>query len=214
MLLRLPKLDTLVSTDKDLPENAQSKVIKVKNGYAYVQNGISVIVNLREYIKIENSLTTEEEIKELDEFMAYVEGKTFSKDYWKEMTKQCYVSIVDDEVLVEYGTYNKFLQYTEMDDYEDESVVRKYLLQTLSNKTTEKERFVLDGAYIQKLQKAFSNELKTDQIMFSKVEGQSNVKFTFLRRDYIFGLIQEDQDEVNNITAFLNLNLFDKNFEI
>lgn len=214
MLLRLPKLDTLVSTDKDLPENAQSKVIKVKNGYAYIQNGISVIVNLREYIKIENSLTTEEEIKELDEFMAYVEGKTFSKDYWKEMTKQCYVSIVDDEVLVEYGTYNKFLQYTEMDDYEDESVIRKYLLQTLSNKTTEKERFVLDGTYIQKLQKAFSNELKTDQIMFSKVEGQSNVKFTFLRRDYIFGLIQEDQDEVNNITAFLNLNLFDKNFTI
>lgn len=214
MLLRLPKLDTLVSTDKDLPENAQSKVIKVKNGYAYVQNGISVIVNLREYIKIENSLTTEEEIKELDEFMAYVEGKTFSKDYWKEMTKQCYVSIVDDEVLVEYGTYNKFLQYTEMDDYEDESVVRKFLLQTLGNKTTEKERFVLDGTYIQKLQKAFSNELKTDQIMFSKVESQSNVKFTFLRRDYIFGLIQEDQDEVNNITAFLNLNLFDKNFEI
>lgn len=214
MLLRLPKLDTLVSTDKDLPENSQSKVIKVKNGYAYIQNGISVIVNLREYIKIENSLTTEEEIKELDEFMAYVEGKTFSKDYWKEMTKQCYVSIVDDEVLVEYGTYNKFLQYTEMDDYEDESVVRKYLLQTLSNKTTEKERFVLDGTYIQKLQKAFSNELKTDQIMFSKVEGQSNVKFTFLRRDYIFGLIQEDQDKVNNITAFLNLNLFDKNFTI
>lgn len=214
MLLRLPKLDTLVSTDKDLPENSQSKVIKVKNGYAYIQNGISVIVNLREYIKIENSLTTEEEIKELDEFMAYVEGKTFSKDYWKEMTKQCYVSIVDDEVLVEYGTYNKFLQYTEMDDYEDESVVRKYLLQTLSNKTTEKERFVLDGTYIQKLQKAFSNELKTDQIMFSKVEGQSNVKFTFLRRDYIFGLIQEDQDKVNNTTAFLNLNLFDKNFTI
>lgn len=214
MLLRLPKLDTLVSTDKDLTENSQSKVIKVKNGYAYIQNGISVIVNLREYIKIENSLTTEEEIKELDEFMAYVEGKTFSKDYWKEMTKQCYVSIVDDEVLVEYGTYNKFLQYTEMDDYEDESVVRKYLLQTLSNKTTEKERFVLDGTYIQKLQKAFSNELKTDQIMFSKVEGQSNVKFTFLRRDYIFGLIQEDQDKVNNITAFLNLNLFDKNFTI
>lgn len=214
MLLRLPKLDTLVSTDKDLPENSQSKVIKVKNGYAYIQNGISVIVNLREYIKIENSLTTEEEIKELDEFMAYVEGKTFSKDYWKEMTKQCYVSIVDDEVLVEYGTYNKFLQYTEMDDYEDESVVRKYLLQTLSNKTTEKERFVLDGTYIQKLQKAFSNELKTDQIMFSKVEGQSNVKFTFLRRDYIFGLIQENQDKVNNITAFLNLNLFDKNFTI
>lgn len=214
MLLRLPKLDTLVSTDKDLPENSQSKVIKVKNGYAYIQNGISVIVNLREYIKIENSLTTEEEIKELDEFMAYVEGKTFSKDYWKEMTKQCYVSIVDDEVLVEYGTYNKFLQYTEMDDYEDESVVRKYLLQTLSNKTTEKERFVLDGTYIQKLQKTFSNELKTDQIMFSKVEGQSNVKFTFLRRDYIFGLIQEDQDKVNNITAFLNLNLFDKNFTI
>lgn len=214
MLLKLPKLDTLVSTDKDLTENSQSKVIKVKNGYAYIQNGISVIVNLREYIKIENSLTTEEEIKELDEFMAYVEGKTFSKDYWKEMTKQCYVSIVDDEVLVEYGTYNKFLQYTEMDDYEDESVVRKYLLQTLSNKTTEKERFVLDGTYIQKLQKAFSNELKTDQIMFSKVEGQSNVKFTFLRRDYIFGLIQEDQDKVNNITAFLNLNLFDKNFTI
>lgn len=214
MLLRLPKLDTLVSTDKDLPENSQSKVIKVKNGYAYIQNGISVIVNLREYIKIENSLTTEEEIKELDEFMAYVEGKTFSKDYWKEMTKQCYVSIVDDEVLVEYGTYNKFLQYTEMDNYENESVVRKYLLQTLSNKTTEKERFVLDGTYIQKLQKAFSNELKTDQIMFSKVEGQSNVKFTFLRRDYIFGLIQEDQDKVNNITAFLNLNLFDKNFTI
>lgn len=214
MLLKLPKLDTLVSTDKDLPENSQSKVIKVKNGYAYIQNGISVIVNLREYIKIENSLTTEEEIKELDEFMAYVEGKTFSKDYWKEMTKQCYVSIVDDEVLVEYGTYNKFLQYTEMDNYENESVVRKYLLQTLSNKTTEKERFVLDGTYIQKLQKAFSNELKTDQIMFSKVEGQSNVKFTFLRRDYIFGLIQEDQDKVNNITAFLNLNLFDKNFTI
>lgn len=214
MLLKLPKLDTLVSTDKDLTENSQSKVIKVKNGYAYIQNGISVIVNLREYIKIENSLTTEEEIKELDEFMAYVEGKTFSKDYWKEMTKQCYVSIVDDEVLVEYGTYNKFLQYTEMDDYEDESVVRKYLLQTLSNKTTEKERFVLDGTYIQKLQKAFSNELKTDQIMFSKVEGQSNVKFTFLRRDYIFGLIQENQDKVNNITAFLNLNLFDKNFTI
>lgn len=214
MLLKLPKLDTLVSTDKDLTENSQSKVIKVKNGYAYIQNGISVIVNLREYIKIENSLTTEEEIKELDEFMAYVEGKTFSKDYWKEMTKQCYVSIVDDEVLVEYGTYNKFLQYTEMDDYKDESVVRKYLLQTLSNKTTEKERFVLDGTYIQKLQKAFSNELKTDQIMFSKVEGQSNVKFTFLRRDYIFGLIQEDQDKVNNITAFLNLNLFDKNFTI
>lgn len=215
MLLKLPKLDTLLSKNKDLAFNSQSKVINVKNGYAYIQNHISIIVNLREYIKIENSLSSDDEIKELDEFMEFVEGKTFSGDFWKEMTKQCYATIVDDEIFIENGTYSKFLKHTDIvSEEEDPSVLRKFLVQTLNTPITQKEKFVLDGSYVTKLQKAFSNELKDDQIMFAKIEGSPMVKFTFLRRDYIFGLIPEDQDGVNNITSFLNLNLFDKNFKI
>ena len=202
MKFKLPQLHLLVDSNKKLSDDNPKKLIHVVNGYAIVNNELIVIVSLREYVKIECGITDELELDRLTGILEWMEGKSFTKEFWSELVKECYVNITgDDKVEIEHQTYNKILVY------EDIITEKELSLQVVSDNICRPEmslyRIAFGGLNLSNLTKAFKNELKNDTIILEFTGQENAIKFTLSRRDYIFGLIPADFNSAQELTAFL-----------
>ena len=72
MKFKLPKLHLLVTSDKKVSDDNARKYIHVVGGHAIVNNEIIVAVNLRNYVKIECSITDEFELDRLSGILDWI----------------------------------------------------------------------------------------------------------------------------------------------
>lgn len=206
MKLKFPKLQNLVNSDKSLEFNHRSKLIHVIKGHAIVANKVIFAVDLREYIKIECQLETEEDFEELDELMIWLEGKSFIKDYWAELTSECFIklSAEEDSLKIKYPEYDKALLYENIAPNEISflDVVKNNML---AEKTISNDRVAIDFKYLSDIVSVFKKEFSNQKIIIEFTGKDGLMRFSGVRKSYIFGAINLSYDEANEFIGFQNV---------
>ena len=206
----LPKIHNFVDKSKNCENDSPKKHVHVVDGYAIVSNSIIVAVNLREYIKAECDIDSDEEFEELTELINWFNGKSFSYEFWNEFVKQSIVVLKTNDVLeVELNSYNKQMIWE--NPFVDEAKLKgtfNQIIQNICREAESNERIAANGAYYSVLASAFQKEIKSDSLIFQFATSGNAIKFTFSRRDYIFGIIPMDVSSTQSITAFANDSVF------
>ena len=108
MRFKLPKIQGALNSNKSLQDDDARKMIHVFEGHAIVSNDLIVIVNIRDYVKNELKIVDEDELKELTTLVNWMNGKSFNKQFWSELTKEVLVKDIDsenDEIEIEYSGF-------------------------------------------------------------------------------------------------------------
>lgn len=191
MKFKLPQLQKVVSNNKNLPDEEESKLIHVIDGFAYVYNGILVGVDLREYVKKECSIDSPDDIQELDRILNYLNNKSFTKSYWTELTKEASVSFTIDGLEITNDHYTKLLVYSQVVSINTNMNILRLELERKSEPIDE---VAVYGSDIIRVIDVFKNEMKTDSFIF-KFTGKANaIKFAGRSKGYIFGVISTNYD--------------------
>ena len=204
MKFKLPKLQVFLNGDKKLPDTDPTKNIHVFQGHAIVSNDVVAIVNLREYVKRELKIDDEEDLKELTNIIEWMEGKSFSKEFWSELTTEKIIELVFDEDAIEisHSSFTQKLTYQYINTEAERPF--KLVLDNINREEMEMSRFALNGEHFSIISKGFSNEVKGDNLIF-KLSGSGNaILFSLQRKEYIFGVLPEKFDTSMDISAFLN----------
>ena len=203
MNFKLPQLHVLVASSKTLADDDARRYIHVANGHAIVNNDIIAIVNLRNYVKIECNITEEFDLDRLTGILDWMEGKSFTKEFWAELVKENFVNLNGkDNLEIENANYNKILVYEDVDS--DNTLPFQVIYDNIAREGSPVQRIAFNGAVTSGIEKAFKNELKNDSLLI-EFTGQSTVaKFSLQRRDYIFGLLPTNYNSASELTAFLN----------
>lgn len=212
MRFKLPSIQSALNSNKKANENDPRKLIHVFEGYAIVSNDIIIVVDLRQHIKNELKIVNEDELAELTKIITWMNGKSFNKEFWSELTKEVLFKdllLESNEIEIEYSGFNKKIQYLP-NTGADNSHVLKLLKHNINREEVDMGRFAVNAEYFGLLNKCFASEMKSDNILLSLSGTGNGVKFSLARRDYIFGVIPESFEASMDMMAFdNNRNLFD-----
>jgi hypothetical protein len=209
MLFKLPKLNTLVSNSKKLEEDDQRQFIHVINGYGIVSNEIVAVVDLREYVKSQCKISEDDQLETLKEILDFMEGKSFTKDFWSELIVENFVRLNGQGNLnIENQNYNKILVYDHIET--DTLQAFTFITDNIDREGKSVQRIAFDGKIIDSLNKAFKSELSNDSLLIEFTGQQNSAKFQLTKKDYIFGLLPTNYNSANEITSFLQNELFKK----
>lgn len=204
MEFKLPKLFELLDKDKKKAEDLPQKFIHVYGGNAFVlNNGICVVVKLKEYVKQECSIEEAEDIAELEAIIDWMEGRSFTGDFWKEFATKSDVATTVDGLEVISGHTRKTLDFNDI--YPDWSTAYNVMLSNFNRQPVTIDRIGIDGSKIGSVMNVFKTEMATDTYLFDFCGKETIVKFTGASKDYIFGFIQLNYGRATELTAFLNV---------
>lgn len=208
MKLILPKLHLVVLSDLKADENDSRKYIHVVNKHAIVQNGLCVIVNLREYIKRECEIEEDDDFQMMDAILDWMEGKSFDSKFWSELTKKNFVTLHRDGLKIENPNYNKILEYEDV-PREIENMIKSITTGLIRNAVTV-DRIAVTGINFEKLTNIFKSEMKQDCFLFDFCGKENSVKFQAQRQSHIFGLLPVDYNAATEFTSFIEVTDFGK----
>lgn len=206
MKFKLPSLHLGLLKDLKSPEDDSRKFIHVIGGHAILQNEIIIIVDLREYIKHECDITDQEELDQLTSIINWMEGKSFSNEFWKELTKENHTTMTPDGFEIEYLSYNKVLVYEAIDT--NPLLMAQVINDNIGAIPVTVDRIGIKSSVLTTLTSMFKTEMKSDNFVFDFCGKTNPIKFTAQRKTYIFGLLPTDYNSTTEFTAFLNVNDF------
>lgn len=211
MKLVLPKLDLVVLKDAKANEDDARKFIHVIARHAVVQNGIAIAVDLREYIKRECEIEDDHDFKSLDQILNWMEGKSFTADFWKELTTKAFVELHPDGLKIENLSYNKILEYEDVP--RNINTMTESLKNGFAKSPVTVDRVAVNGVNVDKLNSVFKREMKQDCFIFDFCGKENSFKFQAQRRADIFGLLPVDYNASCELTAFIDVVDFSKILE-
>lgn len=195
--LKFPKLEkALLKKNKDLASNDVQRGIFVYDKKAFIKNNSLILCfDLYEYFTLECGVEDDEELKQLNMILLFMEGKVFSSDFWSELTKGADMEIDGEKINISNPKYSKELIYKEFD-------IDVYpLIKTFSKytefKSIETDEIAIPFNVFKLIGETIPTELKNDSIMFHFKSTDQMMMFTFHKRKYVFGLILPDYVPVN-----------------
>lgn len=212
MKFRMPKLNSLVSSDKKLEDNDPTKLVTVIRGHAIVCNEIYVAVNLREYVKIECGIVETHDLDVLTEIINWMEGKSFSKEFWSELTNDCFIKLTEEGLEIQNLNYNKVLIYEEIQTSEDTylAVLRDNLVET----SVTVQKIAVNSSYLLLISNTFKKEFGKGSIILESTGIDKALRFSGVRKDYIFGFIPLSYDDANEFTNFMSSLNYGRELEV
>jgi len=193
--INFPKLEKALRKDKKNVKLFYEKGIVILSGVAFaITDSLILAVDLKEFFIMEKNIESDEEMSELDMILFHLEQKVFSKEYWEELTKLSDMSIVEGKLKIENLHYTKTLDYEhEMNNF---GSLLKILndfnnYDELEDKSTE---ICLEVSSLISIIESWKTHLKLDTIYFKPID-KNYVKFTFKKRPYFFGFI--DNKNIN-----------------
>lgn len=199
---KLPKLHLGVSTNKNLEDWDPKKFVNVINGYAIVSDGLTVICDLRQYIKDQCKIDDDQtQLKELDNIIEWMDGKSFDSKLWQELTSEQFVSLLttrtqkDEKGLQIHN--NKFLnKLVYMDpEVEDKEDFLKDILNKFKNEKKSIQSINLKYSRVKELVR-ICPELSSDSIFLEFSGNDVPVKFIGIDKPYFLGYIPASNDEI------------------
>lgn len=206
MKFKLPSLHLGLLKDLKSPEEDSRKFVHVIGGHAILQNDVIIVVDLREYVKLECDITDQEELEQLTTIVNWMEGKSFSNEFWKELTKENHVTLTPDGFEIEYLSYNKVLMYEDIKT--NALLMAQVINDNIGAIPVTVDRIGIKSSVLTTLTSIFKSEMKSDNFIFDFAGKEKPIKFTAQRKTYIFGLLPTDYNSTTEFTAFLNINDF------
>lgn len=189
MKIRFPKLDKILSTNKRLEDSHFSKKVHVYNDYAIVSSDIIAVVNIRAYVESYIGISNDD-YDEFNKIMDLMNGNSFSKTYWSNLTKMVELLPNEDSLTIaSTGVHIDLINMNTGSGYKD---VLKSAVENIYLDKIKLDKFPLDGYVLDSIYKGFSNEMKRDIILFSSVKDKNKVMFSFKNKPYIFGYFNAD----------------------
>jgi len=217
--LSFPKLDKALMSNtnlKDLDANDPRRGIIVVNGHAIVLAAkFCIVVDLREHFIIDCGITDENEIKELDAILFYMNGKVFVREYWSELTKGGTMKMHEGMIYLKNPNYAKDLHFIETEIngevidislFEPLSKLKEIL--TLEEKLT--SAVAIPFGSLLAIGEILKAELKMDNIIFQFSNPDKPVKFTFDNKKHFFGFVYPNYNAVQSGFRFHNYETFIK----
>lgn len=205
MKTKFPNLIPILDNNSDLPENHPSKLIHIMGQHAVVTTSSYVVcVNMREYIKREAGIDSPEEIEELNILIDSLEGKSLSKNFWKEFTSSNEITSnpFGIEVTKSFSTKNVIFDTIEGIDLDS---IKKIVTKTIKKtKDLSLSKISLAGDSLIKILTSLK-ELKSDEIIFDFKDDV--LRFSGRSKDYIFGVIMLDTEAAQEWVAFDNVEI-------
>ncbi len=201
MKFKLPSLHLLTNKNKKISGDNPSKYIHVLSGYAFVNHKIIAAVNLREYIKCECDIDSDDDIAELDNILEWLEGKSFTSEFWSNLTKENIVKFAEEGLVLEQPTFTSQLHYQNV-----ELDLRAPMSAVSSNLDLEEVslyRISFMGSDVDLLHKAFKNELKKDILNLEFSGASKTVNFCLSQRNFIFGAIGSTNNAASELMSFI-----------
>ena len=158
-------------------------------------------VNLREYIKSECEVDDEESLEQLDTILLWLEGKSFTKEFWSQLTKEQIVYMEGDALVVEDSFFTSYFHYQSVEL--DLRLILKSTADNVNLTDFSLYRVSFSGNHLELLQKAFKNELKKDYLNLEFSETSKPVKFSLSIRNFIFGSIKSTMNSASELMAFI-----------
>lgn len=147
----------------------------------------------------------------MDSILEWFEGKSFTKEFWKNLVSEKLVTLSDDSLKIQDSTFESYLHY------ESAQLELAVHFKGISDNVDKEEfaiyRTSLLGSDLDLLSKAFKNELKKDSINFEFSQTPNPVKFSFARRNYIFGSIPTTRHSETSLMAFVENKTFKENLD-
>lgn len=206
MKFKMPKIQNLVCSDNKLDASLPQKLIHVVQGHAIVNHKITVVVNLREYVKKECKITEQDDLDKLTGIIDWMNDKSFDKSFWSELVKENFVEVTPDGLELESVSYNKILVYEDI--ITDNIVSLQSVRDNLARKPVTLDRVAFHGALMIDLMNVFKSEMKNDSFLFDFTGKENIIKFSGRSKDYIFGFIPLKYDDSTELTAFHNTENF------
>lgn len=201
MQIVFPKLDSLVSKDAKLNDDSIQKYIHVIGNYAVVINHSIVVVDLREYIKVECEIT--DEFEKLDEILSFFQGRSFTPDIWKEFTTPSSVHLNGNYITLDSMNFSKTLDYNEPPVLLTNVI--KLLIDNIDKPAVNVSTFAVNFNELNKVATCFKKELKGLHLVMKNCGQDIPVVFQAQSKDYIFGLIPASYDAATDIYNFIKM---------
>lgn len=202
IVLKFPPIHKgLARPDKDMEPNDPRRGIMVLKDFAFIiQDGFCFVINLFEYFTLNCNIEDENDIKELKKILFFMNGKSFNKDFWTELTKGTEMEMHNGSLHLQNPQYSKDLHYEEID------LDMMEPLQMLLNSFELKEDLVSAiGVYYNSLEAVYRclpNDFKTDVIIMQFSSTNKNVKFTFRKNKHCFGYFISHYESVQDAFRF------------
>lgn len=202
--LKLPPLNKLITFSKDAPIDHMNNYVVVKNNTAFISSsGFIFFFNLQQYYEI--CEFNEEEMVEVNEVLAWLEGKAFPLEMWDKLTKDVLLSILDEKSL--HVDNNGFAQLFIYEDVELNTDYPLQIVEKYASKLRDKIgefRTCISFKFFSKMN-AMKNHIAASAIHIQKVTESGLYGFTFVDRPYMFGFVSEVKSDEDDLFAFEDL---------
>ena len=196
MIIKLPKLDKLTSSNKNLESNHISKNIHVKNGFAFVVNEIVAAVDIRKYIESTVGIG-EDDIDKIKQFMKFIEGQSFTPEYWKYLTNKVDVVVDEEENQLILNGVGLQVGLSNSNSNPNVEMFLDKARERFHKANVSKSNISMHGSCIVAINKAFSTELAKDCIKFDSPIEDNHIRFQLKLKSFIFGYFHSDEEFSN-----------------
>lgn len=185
--LKFPPLNKALTNPKEIEnELSPEKGISVFNNVAIIYTDtMCILVDLYDYFTIDCDIQDQNEIDELERILFFMNGKTFSAEYWTEITKGANMKVMEGNIFIETPKYSKDLFYKHIDV--DHKISLSRLIKAKELQTQPVDEISVSFGDLLKLYSIIGTPFKDDDIILSFNDQDTYVKFTFRKRKYITG---------------------------
>lgn len=190
------------------------------SNYVHVIDGVAIVVGVDHIfcfdIKnhfIDSQLIEYSQKDEFAEFMSFLEGKSFSKEFWKELTSNSSIKVLDEDTLyLENDKISKNIFYM-LEENINITGVLKILKNACNHQSLAHKAFSINPKMLASLIKCFGKKVQTNSLIIEGTVSQSHVRFTFDNMPHIFGMFSNNVDVCSKAFNFSNYQDFSSNNE-
>lgn len=195
VLINFPSFHAGMTFTKETSFDDPKKYICIINGHAVITaNEGCIVVNLKDYF--ENVFDVEPG-EAFDELMNWVEGKNFTKEFWKELSGLQNISVVDETtLLIENESYSSHLIYTHKEVLTD-AVMKKFIT-SIKEEAHAYSTVGIPYGVINFIEKTVGPLLKknNNSMIAEFIQKDREIKITFKGLPCIFGIVRNTTYEV------------------
>ena len=194
LTIEFPKLNTALVKPKELQElnvdNPRRGVLVIERTAIIIQDDFVLCFDLYEHFTVAKGITDDQEKKDLEKILFFMNGKIFSNEFWKELVGGATMSLHNGNLKLESPKYSKDLHYKVVDVDFLEPI--EELIRAKNKDTAPTPATSISFPILKILWDALPKGVREDNIIFEFTGIDSLARFTFGRNRYVYGFVRTD----------------------
>lgn len=186
--IQFPAIHNCTDNNKDLPHESSFRYVNVYQNHAVLVTPTTAIcIDLLEYF-INYCGIEETERPAFDELMAWMEGKSFTKDFWQFLVAKNEINVVSEtKIKIKSGTFEKVLIYEHVNVSLDQVV--GMLNKNIENQKSSVAAIGISQNNFNIISKTIGKMIGKNVLIFEFITITSTIRFTVDEMTFIFGVV-------------------------